>query len=181
MNLYVFDDRTADGWAPFALTRPCGDLRFGDRLLRQRIERFAGRSTAAMLSRSWLGKFHEPGSVPMLDRNAAPAVTACSCAPASFLPTVVAGKRPRPRGLRCFSLATRWPARGSPPAPMPRTGDGSPIHLACRDSASSRSTVPCSRMSGTSSAATPSAWPATYRLTSHPHSPTECISSVRAR
>lgn len=73
MNLYVFDDRTADGWEPFALTRPCGDLRFGDRLLRQRLERFAGRSAAAMLSRSWLTQFHEPGSVPVLDRNSAPA------------------------------------------------------------------------------------------------------------
>ena len=73
MNLYVFDDRTADGWQPFALTRPCGELRFGDRLLRQRLERFAGRLTTATLSRSWLRQFHEPGSVPVLDRNAAPA------------------------------------------------------------------------------------------------------------
>jgi UDP-N-acetylglucosamine diphosphorylase/glucosamine-1-phosphate N-acetyltransferase len=73
VNLYVFDDRTADRWQPFALTRPCGELRFGDRLLRQRLERFAARLTTATLSRSWLRQFQEPGSVPVLDRNAAPA------------------------------------------------------------------------------------------------------------
>jgi UDP-N-acetylglucosamine diphosphorylase/glucosamine-1-phosphate N-acetyltransferase len=72
VSLYVFDDRTADNWRPFALSRPCGDLRFGDRLLRQRLERFAGQSATATLSRSWLGQFQEPGSVPVLDRNAAP-------------------------------------------------------------------------------------------------------------
>ena len=73
VSLYVFDDRTADDWRPFALSRPCGDLRFGDRLLRQRLERFASQSATATLSRSWLGQFHEPGSVPVLDRNSAPA------------------------------------------------------------------------------------------------------------
>ena len=57
MNLYVFDDHTADGWNPFSLTRPCGELRYGDRLLRERLERFAGQSTTATLSRGWLGQF----------------------------------------------------------------------------------------------------------------------------
>ncbi len=74
MNLYVFDDHIADGWRPFALTRPCGDLRFGDRLLRQRLERFANQSATASLSRDWLGQFHEPGSAPVLSRSSAPAI-----------------------------------------------------------------------------------------------------------
>jgi len=73
VNLYVFDDHIADRWRPFALTRPCGDLRFGDRLLRQRLERFANRSATATLSRGWLGQFNEPGSAPVLHRNSAPA------------------------------------------------------------------------------------------------------------
>lgn len=72
MNLYVFDDHTADGWNPFSLTRPCGELRYGDRLLRQRLERFAGQSTAATLSRGWLGQFTERGAPPVLKRDAAP-------------------------------------------------------------------------------------------------------------
>jgi UDP-N-acetylglucosamine diphosphorylase/glucosamine-1-phosphate N-acetyltransferase len=72
VNLCVFDDRTADGWTPFALTRPCGELRFGDRLLRQRLERFAGRSTVATLSRNWLTRFQEPGTPPVLTRSEAP-------------------------------------------------------------------------------------------------------------
>ena len=66
MNLYVFDDHTADGWTPFSLTRPCGELRYGDRLLRQRLERFAGQPATATLSRSWLSQFTEPGSAPVL-------------------------------------------------------------------------------------------------------------------
>jgi len=73
VNLYVFDDHIADRWRPFALTRPCGDLRFGDRLLRQRLERFANRSATATLSRGWLGQFNEPGSAPVSHRNSAPA------------------------------------------------------------------------------------------------------------
>lgn len=72
MRLYLFDDQTADRWTPFSLSRPCGELRFGDRLLRQRLERFAGRRTEATLSRGWLTDFREFGSAPVLDRSAAP-------------------------------------------------------------------------------------------------------------
>ncbi len=72
MRLYLFDDHTADRWTPFALTRPCGELRYGDRLLRQRLERYAGREAEATLSRDWLGHFHELGAAPVLDRSAAP-------------------------------------------------------------------------------------------------------------
>ena len=87
MNLYVFDDQTADGWTPFSLTRPCGELRYGDRLLRQRLERFAGQPATATLSRSWLSQFTEPGTAPILNRNAAPSEGDRLCLCSRFVPS----------------------------------------------------------------------------------------------
>ncbi len=70
MNLYLFDDAVADGWSPFALTRPIGELRFGDRLLRERIEGFAGTPARGTLTRAWLRDFRETGAPPALPRDA---------------------------------------------------------------------------------------------------------------
>ncbi|MEJ2548323.1 MAG: putative sugar nucleotidyl transferase, partial [Gemmatimonadota bacterium] len=69
MKVYLFDERVTDQWHPFALTRPCGELRFGDRLLRERTEAFTGCRVTAALSRSWLTAFDEPGAPPVLDRD----------------------------------------------------------------------------------------------------------------
>ncbi len=59
MKLYLFDDRVADAWHPFSLTRPCSELLFGTSLLRERLERFAGRPTTSVLARPWLEAFQE--------------------------------------------------------------------------------------------------------------------------
>jgi UDP-N-acetylglucosamine diphosphorylase/glucosamine-1-phosphate N-acetyltransferase len=72
MKLYLFDDRVADSWHPFSLTRPCSELLFGTLLLRERIERFAGRPATSLISRPWLEPFEEeyapgvirPGPLP---------------------------------------------------------------------------------------------------------------------
>ncbi len=69
VNVYLFDEGLTDAWHPFALTRPCGELRFGDRLLRERTEAFVGCPVTAALSRSWLTAFHEPGAPPALSRD----------------------------------------------------------------------------------------------------------------
>lgn len=66
MKLYVFDDSVADGWHPFALTRPCSELLFGTMRLRQRIERFAGRPATGAISRAWLGEFVERDTPPVI-------------------------------------------------------------------------------------------------------------------
>ena len=50
MRLYLFDDARADDWFPFALSRPICELRFGTLLLRERIERWAGRRAASRTS-----------------------------------------------------------------------------------------------------------------------------------
>lgn len=65
MRLYVFDDEVADGWAPFSLTRPCGELRFGCLGLRERLELAAGLPAAGLLARPWLRAFAEPDAPPV--------------------------------------------------------------------------------------------------------------------
>lgn len=67
MKLYIFDDGVADGWEPFALTRPVSELRFGAWLLRERLERTASRRAAGLLSRPWLRGFTEDGAPPLAD------------------------------------------------------------------------------------------------------------------
>lgn len=66
MKLYLFDDRVADAWHPYSLTRPVSELLFGTLLLRERIERFAGRPATAVITRPWLREFQEadaPGAI----------------------------------------------------------------------------------------------------------------------
>lgn len=69
MKLYLFDDSVADTWHPFSLTRPCSELLFGTSLLRERLERFAGRPTTAVLSRPWLEAFQESDAPNVIGRG----------------------------------------------------------------------------------------------------------------
>jgi len=71
MRLYLVDDRVTDDWYPFSLTRPCSELLYGTLLLRERLERFAGRPTTAILSRPWLDSFQEE-EAPSSVRRAVP-------------------------------------------------------------------------------------------------------------
>ena len=73
MKLWMFDDGVADGWAPFALSRPVGELRFGALLLRERAERWSGLSAAGHLTRPWLSAYEEPGAPPAADPADVPA------------------------------------------------------------------------------------------------------------
>lgn len=63
----MFDDERADGWAPFALTRPCGELVFGRWTLRERLERVARTRVAGHVTRPWLRRYAEPGAPRCLD------------------------------------------------------------------------------------------------------------------
>jgi len=65
--LLLFEDSTSRGWAPFALTRPVGELLFGKLLLRERIESATGLRTTGYLSveRDWVFEEHEaPPTIP---------------------------------------------------------------------------------------------------------------------
>lgn len=70
MRLYIFDDSVADGWSPFALTRPCSELLFGSLLLRERLERATGVPAAGIVTRPWLRGFQEPGVPPIVSADA---------------------------------------------------------------------------------------------------------------
>ena len=72
MKLYLFDDRAADSWRPFSLTRPTGEVRFGSQTLRARIEHWATLPATASLTRSWLADFTEHGAPPALPRELSP-------------------------------------------------------------------------------------------------------------
>jgi UDP-N-acetylglucosamine diphosphorylase/glucosamine-1-phosphate N-acetyltransferase len=72
VRLFIFDDRTADAWLPFSLSRPCAELLYGTLLLRQRLERFAGTGASGLITRPWLGSFSEPGAPPVLSPEEVP-------------------------------------------------------------------------------------------------------------
>ncbi|MFQ5529330.1 MAG: putative sugar nucleotidyl transferase, partial [Gemmatimonadota bacterium] len=73
MKLFLFDDRAADAWRPFALTRPIGEVRFGARTLRARIEDWAGQPAVGAFTRPWLAEFSERDAPPAWPRGPVPA------------------------------------------------------------------------------------------------------------
>jgi UDP-N-acetylglucosamine diphosphorylase/glucosamine-1-phosphate N-acetyltransferase len=67
VRFYLFDDARARGWAPFTLTRPVGELRFGCLTQRERAERLLAARCSGHLSRSALVGFDEPDAAPVVD------------------------------------------------------------------------------------------------------------------
>ncbi|MDR0787993.1 MAG: hypothetical protein LBG44_09030 [Gemmatimonadota bacterium] len=66
LTIVLFDDRTARGWEPFALTRPAGELLFGTLTFRARHESvFQGRCLGH-LGADHLTGFAEEGAPPVL-------------------------------------------------------------------------------------------------------------------
>lgn len=94
MKLYVFDDATADGWAPFALSRPIGELRFGAWLLRERLEATLGLEAAGHLTRPWLDAFEEPDAPPAVDPARLPGGEARLLMSSRFVPEPSAASLP---------------------------------------------------------------------------------------
>lgn len=108
MKLYVFDDRAADSWRPFSLTRPTGEVRFGSQTLRARIERWAMLPATASLTRTWLADFTERG------------------APS-------AGPRDGPQtGDGVLLMCSRFVPHDDAPSPDLTAADG-PVLFVCRD------------------------------------------------
>ncbi len=69
-RLYLFDDARARAWAPFTLTRPVGELRFGCLTQRERAERVLSACAAAgHLSLGALIGFDEPDAAPVVDAS----------------------------------------------------------------------------------------------------------------
>jgi UDP-N-acetylglucosamine diphosphorylase/glucosamine-1-phosphate N-acetyltransferase len=62
--LVLYDDARARAFAPFALTRPIGELRAGADLVRRRWERAAGRTATGTVSAPHLAEFAEFDAPP---------------------------------------------------------------------------------------------------------------------
>lgn len=67
MKLYLFDDRVARGFHPFAATRPVGELLYGAHTLRERAERGLRKACAGHWAGADLIGFDEEGAPPALD------------------------------------------------------------------------------------------------------------------
>jgi len=61
---YLYDDARARAIAPFALTRPLGEMRAGAELVRRRWEMAFGTPAAGMVAAPHLEAFEEPGAPP---------------------------------------------------------------------------------------------------------------------
>ncbi|NIR44112.1 MAG: hypothetical protein GWN99_06300 [Gemmatimonadetes bacterium] len=72
VGLVIFDDRVAQAWEPFALTRPAGELVFGAMTLGRRAERVFGVECLGHLAAEHLVDFHEPGGRPVLQPDDLP-------------------------------------------------------------------------------------------------------------
>jgi UDP-N-acetylglucosamine diphosphorylase/glucosamine-1-phosphate N-acetyltransferase len=64
-GVYLYDDRRARGFQPFALTRPVAELRAGALLLRERWARALGTDVTGVLTAPHLARFAEPASAPI--------------------------------------------------------------------------------------------------------------------
>ncbi|HEX8718040.1 MAG TPA: putative sugar nucleotidyl transferase [Gemmatimonadaceae bacterium] len=64
-ELYLYDDACARSFAPFALTRPLGEMRAGVELIRRRWERALGVSSCGSLSAAHLEAFEEFDAPPV--------------------------------------------------------------------------------------------------------------------
>ena len=71
--IYFYDDRTARGFEPFALTRPAAELRAGALLVRDRWTRALGGSAAGHVSAPHLAGFTEPDAAPVVAAHEIPA------------------------------------------------------------------------------------------------------------
>ncbi|WP_419161835.1 putative sugar nucleotidyl transferase [Candidatus Palauibacter sp.] len=115
--LFLFDDSQADGWAPFSLTRPCGELLHGRWTLRERLERLAGTRLAGHVTRPWLSRFVEAGAPPALDPGGLDGLPdACSYWSSRAVPALDAAWDPAPANLWVAGrLAGVNLAAGAPP------------------------------------------------------------------
>ena len=83
-DFYLYDDALGRTFAPFALTRPLGELRAGALLVRERWARVLGAAPAGFVSSAHLAGFEESDSAPAA-RGVLPAgatLVNARCAPA---------------------------------------------------------------------------------------------------
>ncbi|CAN5727898.1 MAG: hypothetical protein H0W11_03545 [Gemmatimonadetes bacterium] len=120
-SLILFDDAVAQGWEPFALTRPAGELLFGALTLRARAERIFGSGCIAHLAAPHLQGWEETGAPPVRGYDDAPAdgdrVFLCSRAVPGWNAAI---RLPRQAGpIHVGAETVGWFAPSGSPAPPP--------------------------------------------------------------
>ncbi len=142
LDFRLLEDDGRQRWSPFAETRPLGELLFGTRLMRVRLEEWLGRdATASLVPRSLVGYFEDgaPTVTPM-ESDDAPSSHWCVALSSRFVPTDAApppplrkapgsasgdtGPRPRPIFLETTPpVGVGWLL---PPGTLPPERDGHP-------------------------------------------------------
>ena len=72
-RFYLYDDLKARSFEPFALTRPCGEMRAGALLIRDRFGHALGVTCAGHLTSEHLNGFDEPNAAGVIDGGVIPA------------------------------------------------------------------------------------------------------------
>ncbi len=123
-RLFLIDDARARQWAPFATTRPVGELRYGVSLLRERVEHRTGLACVGHVTGPHLEGWDEPGAPPALarivDAGPPPFLAWNSRAVPDAPVSAVAAPEPSDRAI-AFVIADRvagvyWPGPESPGA-----------------------------------------------------------------
>lgn len=116
--LVLYDDARARRFAPFALTRPAGELRAGAELTRRRWERALGIAATGFVGAEHLAAFEEPGA-PRAVADTLPAGTILAN---SRFAVRLAGTDPEAGAWRCGNTIAA--VRLADPLPLERLEDG---------------------------------------------------------
>ncbi len=118
-DLILFDDVRARRWAPFADTRPVGELRYGAFLLRERVERALSLPCVLHLAGTRLEGWDEDGAPQAGSRGAAPTDRARVfwSSRAVCLSRLDIPRDPEPTTLRVGDTTVGWVVPAGQPAP----------------------------------------------------------------
>lgn len=90
-DFFLYDDATARGFEPFALTRPVSEMRAGAEVIRKRWNRAFGLEATGFIGAPHLASFDEPGAPPALctDSDVVPGTIVAN---SRFVPSLKGGK-----------------------------------------------------------------------------------------
>ncbi len=117
VRLYLFDDGNGRRWAPFTLTRPAGELRYGCLTQRERAEKVFGLPCSGHLSRRALEGFDEPGAAPVVQRADVPVEATRILLSSRAVPELQSSPDPTPGRLTIGGETVGWILADGQPLP----------------------------------------------------------------